>query len=114
MKTADGREYSYCKEEQETIHRYDAVDKAWYSWSCIPKHINELKEKGWEIVKEDQYGVKFKAPAHAVKIMPAEKKKRQLSEKQREALAKYGFGAREQAQRDSRDTIADETPLDEG
>ena len=109
MKTATGAEYRYSREELETIHRYDAVDKAWYTWSNIPKHIQQMKKLGWEVVKEDQYGVKFKAPEHAVKPMPAEKKKRQLTEKQRAALARNRFTSRK-----ARENIAGETSIDAG
>jgi len=110
MKTANGTEYNYLPEERETPLRYDYVDKTWYAWSNIPKHIDQFKRQGWEITKEDQYGTYFKAPAHAVKIMPAEKKKRQMTDKQREALAKNRFPSRKQSEEFSRDNNADETP----
>lgn len=94
MMTANGTEYTYLPEERETILRYDHVDKTWYAWSCIPKHINDMSKKGWELVNEDQYGAKYKAPVHAVKIMPAEKRKREMSEAQKAALARHAFTAR--------------------
>lgn len=109
MKTATGAEYRYSREELETIHRYDAVDKAWYTWSNIPRDIQTMKKLGWTIVVENQYGVKFKAPEHAIKLMPAEKKKRQLTEKQRAALARNRFTSRK-----TRDNIAGETSIDAG
>lgn len=110
MKTANGTEYKYLPEERETHHRYDPMEKAWITWSNIPKDIDKMKRAGWTVVLEDQYGVKFKAPAHAIKIMPAEKKKRQMSEKQRAALAKNRFPSRKQTEEISRDNNADETP----
>ena len=114
MKTADGREYSYRTEELETIIRYDAVDKMYHVRSNIKRDVKEMKAKGWVPTHESEYEVSFLMPRHAIKFMPAEKKKRQLSEKQREALAKNGFGARRKAGGDVRDIIADETPHDEG
>lgn len=94
MKTANGTNYIYLPEERETHLRYDYVDKAWYAWSCIPKHIDQMKRQGWTVTKEDQYATYLTAPAHAVKIMPAEKKKRQMTDAQREALRKNGFASR--------------------
>ena len=103
MKTATRTQYTYLPEERETLHRYDPIDKVWVTWSNIPKDIERMKRAGWTVVLENQYGVKFIAPAHAIKIMPAEKKKRQLTEKQRAALAKNGFAARKHDAEISRD-----------
>lgn len=114
MKTANGTNYTYLPEERETYHRYDPIEKAFFSWSNIPKDIDKMKRAGWEIVLEDQYGVKFKAPPHAIKIMPAEKKKRQLSEKQREALAKNRFPSQKQQAEKTRDNNAAVTLYEAG
>lgn len=103
MKTVTGTQYTYLPEERETHHRYDPIEKAWITWSNIPKDIERMKRQGWTLLHEDQYGAKFTAPPHALKIMPAEKKKRQLTEKQRASLAKNGFAARKHDTEISRD-----------
>ena len=73
MKTANGTEYKYSREEQETIYRYDAVERMWHAWSNIPKEIERLKRQGWTLTKEDQYGAYFEAPSFALKIGKAYK-----------------------------------------
>ena len=109
MKTINGTNYTYLPEERETHLRYDYVDKAWYAWSCIPKHIDQMKKQGWTVTSEDQYATYLTAPAHAVKIMPAEKKKRQMTDAQREALKKNGFASRKHDDEKTRDNNANET-----
>jgi len=80
---------SIARGEQETIIRRDC--EGLHAWSNVPSDINRFKEQGWRIVKEDRYGIKFDAPDHAIRIMPAKKRKRELTEKQRAALAKNSF-----------------------
>lgn len=80
---------SKARGDQETIIRRDA--DGLHAWSNVPCDIKEFKEKGWSVVIEDKYGVKFTAPDHAISIRPAEKRRRQLSEKQRQALARHAF-----------------------
>ena len=109
MKTANGTNYTYLPEERETHFTYDYVMKMWKAWSNIPKHINQMKGQGWTITKEDQYGTYLTAPANAVKIMPAEKKKRQMTDAQREALKKNGFASRKRDDEKTRDNNANET-----
>ena len=106
MKTANETQYKCSPEERETTIRYDYVAKVWIAWSNIPRQIDQMKRQGWTVLSEDQYGVKFEAPAHAVKIMPTVKKQRQLSDKQREALAKNRFPAKKQAAEKTRDNNA--------
>lgn len=114
MNRTNGTNHTYRLEERETHHRYDTIKKAWITWSNIPKDIEKMKRAGWTVILEDQYGVKFAAPAHAIKIMPAEKKKRQMSEKQRAALAKNRFTSRKQAEKNSCDNNADKTFYETG
>lgn len=84
------------KDEMETIFRYDLAESAWYAWSCISKHINAMKKKGWIVVEEDEEFSKLKAPAHALKISNAKKpEKRPMTEEQREATRKRLAEARE-------------------
>ena len=73
--------YTYSLVEQETIFRYDAVDRLWYAWSCIPRHIKRLQEQGWQIIKQTQDGTEFIAPEFALK--PGKAQKRQLTDEQR-------------------------------
>lgn len=101
MRTTNGTNYAYSLVEKETIYRYDAVDRIWYAWSCIPKHIAELKRQGWELVREDEFGAEFKAPEFALKIGRAQKRQRQLTDKQKAALGHHRFKCSE-----TRDNIA--------
>lgn len=86
MRTTNGTDYAYSLVEQETICRYDQVDRLWYVWTCIPRHIAEFKRQGWTLLKETQDGAEFKAPAFALK--PGKAQKRELSQEQKEALAR--------------------------
>lgn len=81
MKTSTGTNYTYSLVEQETIYRFDAVNRLWYAWSCIPKHIAKLKAQGWQLVKQTEDGAEFTAPEFALK--PGKAQKRQLSDEQR-------------------------------
>ena len=83
---------SIARGEQETVIRRDK--EGLHAWSDIPYDIKRFKEAGWTIVYEDKYGVKFTAPDHAIQIKPAEKRKRQLTEAQKAALAKHAFASR--------------------
>ena len=114
MNTTNGTNYTYLLEERETHHRYDPIEKAWITWSNIAKDIERMKRAGWTVVLEDQYGVKFIAPADAIKIMPAKKKKRQMSEKQRAALAKNRFTSRKQAEENSCENNAEKILYETG
>lgn len=107
MRTAAGTLYTYSKEELETFIRYDAVDKLYHVRSNIEKDIKEMKAKGWTPVHESVYETEFIVPRHAIKFMPAEKKKRELSEKQRAALAKNRFPARKEHTEEPRDNNAE-------
>ena len=99
MRTTNGTNYAYSLVEQETIYRYDAVDRLWYAWSCIPKHIAELMRQGWTLAKETEDGAEFKAPAFALK--PSKAQKRQLTDEQKAERAQ-----RLKTHRTQRDTAA--------
>lgn len=85
MKTTTGTYRSYSLVEQETIYRFDAVDRIWYAWSCIPRHIAKLKAQGWQLVKQTEDGAEFTAPEFALK--PGKAQKRQLSDEQKAQCA---------------------------
>ena len=87
---------NYSLVEQETIYRYDAVDRMWYAWSCIPRHIAALQRQGWELVKQTEDGAEFKAPVYALK--PGKAQKRQLTDDQRASLAQRLKTHRNQAE----------------
>lgn len=78
------------KEETETVLRFDPTDNCWYAWSCVPKHINAMKKKGWMVKSEDPNGIAvFVAPSHGVKFANAKKpQKRSLSEEEKIDLRK--------------------------
>ena len=81
-------------EEKETILRYDYIDKCWYVDTSVPAHITKFTKQGWEIVSqtvnEDNVvqAVEFKCNnLSSITIGKADKKKRELTEEQRQKLA---------------------------
>ena len=97
---------SIARGEKETIIRRDV--EGLHAWSNVPADIRELKEKGWTLIREDMWGATFTAPDHAIRILPAVRQKRPLTERQRQALASHAFtrqqrdtNAQTQAVRDS-------------
>ena len=80
-------------EERETLLRFDYLDQCWYVETSVPIHITKFKKQGWEIVSQtvNHLGnvqvVEFKCDnPSSVIIGKAEKKKRELTEEQRESL----------------------------
>ena len=45
-------------DEQETILRYDPVDKKWYVDTSIQKHITKMLKQGWTVENEWRLGDK--------------------------------------------------------
>ena len=85
--------YTISQEERETLLRYDYLDQCWYVETSVPTHITKFKKQGWEIVSQtvNENGnvqvVEFKCDnPSSVIIGKAEKKKRELTEEQRESL----------------------------
>lgn len=83
--------YSISQEERETLLRYDYLDQCWYVETSVPTHITKFKKQGWEIVSQtvNENGnvqvVEFKCNnPSSVTIGKAEKKKRELTEEQRQ------------------------------
>lgn len=75
---------SVARGEQETIIRRDK--DGLHAWSNILSDIRQFRKQGWTVEKEDRYGVSFIAPDHAISIRPAVKRKRQMSDEQKQAL----------------------------
>lgn len=85
--------YTISQEERETLLRYDYLDKCWYVETSVPTHITKFKKQGWEIVSQtvNENGnvqvVEFKCDnPSSITIGQAEKKKRELTEEQRQKL----------------------------
>ena len=85
--------YSISQEERETLLRYDYLDECWYVETSIPTHITKFKKQGWEMVSQtvNHLGsvqvVEFKCNnPSSITIGKAEKKKRELTEEQRQKL----------------------------
>ena len=80
--------------EQETLLRYDAIEKKWYADTTVQKHITKLRKQGWHLEDECHYGMpdgpvtgaRFSAPERAVSIRNANTGKRVLSEAHMAAL----------------------------
>lgn len=80
-------------EERETLLRFDYLDQCWYVETSVPTHITKFKKQGWEIVSQTLskdgsiQAVEFKCDnPSSIIIGKAEKKKRELTEEQRESL----------------------------
>ena len=73
-------------EERETHLWFDSINNVWTIESFIPKHFKKAIKQGWTTIKQYIYddgsvcGMELTAPARAITIRNAEKKK--LSEKQ--------------------------------
>ena len=83
--------YTISQEENETLLRYDYIDQCWYVETSVPTHITKFKKQGWEIVSQtvNENGnvqvVEFKCNnPSSITIGKAEKKKRELTEEQRQ------------------------------
>lgn len=80
-------------EERETLLRFDYLDQCWYVETSVPIHITKFKKQGWEIVAQtlskdgSVQAVEFKCNnPSSISIGKAEKRKRELTEEQRENL----------------------------
>ena len=80
-------------EERETLLRFDYLDQCWYVETSVPTHITKFKKQGWEIVSQtlskdgSVQAVEFKCDnPSSISIGNAEKRKRELTEEQRENL----------------------------
>ena len=80
-------------EERETILRFDYLDQCWYVETSVPTHITKFKKQGWEIVSQTLskdgsiQAVEFKCDnPSSISIGNVEKRKRELTEEQRENL----------------------------
>lgn len=81
-------------EERETLLRFDYLDQCWYVETSVPTHITKFKKQGWEIVAQtlskdgNVQAVEFKCNnPSSISIGRAEKRKRELTEEQRQKLA---------------------------
>ena len=54
-------------EEKETVLRYDSVEKRWYVFSRVSKHINRMRKMGFnmEILAETEAGTPLEAKGTA-------------------------------------------------
>ena len=80
-------------EERETLLRFDYLDQCWYVETSVPTHITKFKKQGWEIIAQTLskdgsiQAVEFKCDnPSSISIGRAEKRKRELTEEQRENL----------------------------
>lgn len=84
---------SLTSEERETILRYDYLEKCWYMETSISTHWNKALKQKWEVVSktvnEDNkvQSMVFKCDnPSSISIRGAEKKKRTLTDEQKEKL----------------------------
>ena len=80
-------------EERETLLRFDYLDQCWYVETSVPTHITKFKKQGWEIVSQTLskdgsiQAVEFKCDnPSSISIGNAERKKKELTEEQRQKL----------------------------
>ena len=73
-------------EEKETVLLFDYAEKKWIMDTTVMKHYNKAVKQGWKQKSQYVYddgvvcGGAFEAPAHAITIRGAEKRK--MSDKQ--------------------------------
>lgn len=85
---------SYAAEEREVHLLMDDVDRVWRADVYIPKYIRMFQKAGWKQISSQmndkgiEIAATFEAPAHAITIRKAERKKRTLTAEQRAAAAK--------------------------
>ncbi|NMB69750.1 hypothetical protein GYA27_00910 [candidate division WWE3 bacterium] len=78
-------------EEREVHLWFDDVDRVWRAEASILKYIRAFRKAGWKELccDNDDNGTPvvatFEAPAHAISIRKAERKKRVMTEEQRVA-----------------------------
>lgn len=79
-------------EEREVHIYFDPIEKMWMMDAFVPKYFRKALKQGWTPIREYVYddgsvcGMSFVAPERSVSIRGVNKK--QISEKQRESLAK--------------------------
>lgn len=85
---------SLSREERETLLRFDYLEQYWYADTSVPTHITKFKRQGWEVVSQtiNEDGIiqaiEFRcANPSSITIGNAKKRKRVLTEEQRQKLA---------------------------
>lgn len=88
-------------EEREVHLWFDDIGRVWKAEASILKYINTFRRAGWKEIScaNDDNGVpviaQFEAPAHAISIRKAERKKRGMTDEQKQALTERLSLARE-------------------
>src|SRR5262249_7274991 len=75
------------REEQETHVWGNAANRSeWEIYTADPMHIRKFDRLGYQVIKADAFGKRYKVPFHAVRF--GRLQKRVLSEKARENIKK--------------------------
>lgn len=88
-------------EEREVHLWFDDIDRVWRAEASILKYIRAFRKAGWKELccDNDDNGTPvvatFEAPAHAISIRKAERKKRVITEEQRAAASERMVRVRE-------------------
>lgn len=88
-------------EEREVHLWFDDIDHVWRAESSILKYIRAFRKAGWKELNcnNDDNGTPviamFEAPAHAISIRKAERKKRVMTDEQRASAAERMIRMRE-------------------
>lgn len=80
-------EYSFHKDELETILIYNRADDCWVVSTNIPHHWNRFEKQGWTKTNDNGYERSYKAPKNAVTFRNLNRIKRELTEEQKQANA---------------------------
>jgi len=85
--------YKLTREEMETIIRANAASQQWEIVTADPKIIRRMAKQGYQQDKRENPWayVSFTVPFDRIAIKKAEKRKRELTEKQRKALKSHSF-----------------------
>lgn len=83
-------------EEQETVLRYDLLEKRWYVFSRVPKHIRRMQKLGFdiEVLAETEAGTPLEAKGFGQEKQISFRKIMELTEEQlqqKSELAKRRF-----------------------
>jgi len=84
-------EFKLSKEEREFQFLGNEASDAWDFWTHSEVWVRRMQKLGYTLEKDHQGGWSCQVPLNRVRVLKAEKPKRELSEKQREVLSKTQF-----------------------
>lgn len=86
--------YKLTKEERETRISFLEIENKWFADTTVQKDMKRFQEQGWFVTGIQHYSdgsvmsMQFEAPRSSITIGKAVRRKRTMSEEQRQAAAK--------------------------